>query len=363
MPRFTHPFGLAIALGLLAAASGCARTSDSVGKTAAAKAPAGASVLDAVTVLPGGGGDAFTSFLSPSVDAPVIARSDGIVREVRVKEGTRVARGQVLARLDDDEQRLEVDYMGALSAQADAERSRAEKGAEGQWISMQTLEAARAKARAAKADLDLARLALERRTLAAPVAGVVWQVRAVAHRPVKTADVLFRVTDPARLQAELDLPAALSGRVRVGDAARLVPVGDGGATTALTAHVVSVSPMADPATGRFHVVLAAVAGTAARGAAGQPVRVELAGPHAGGALSADAVLPRDAHLERTGDALYAIRVVDGHARRVAVQLGALRADGFEVLSGLAPGDLVLAEGALAPADGAPVSARLRAAGR
>src|SRR5882672_10884075 len=76
--------------------------------------------VDAVAVLPGGGAsDAFVTFLSPSVDAPVIARSDGIVSEVRVREGERVTAGQVLARLDADEQRLEVDYMTALSQQAD----------------------------------------------------------------------------------------------------------------------------------------------------------------------------------------------------------------------------------------------------
>jgi membrane fusion protein (multidrug efflux system) len=366
--RVARGLAIAGALGTLALA-GCARApGGAVRAVGGAGNGPGTVAVEAVSVLPGGtsAGDAFTSFLAPSVDAPVIARSDGIVSEVRVHEGQRVAPGTVLARLDDDEQRLEVDYMGALSQQADAELERAEKGAQGQFVSRQILDAARAKARAAKADLDLARLALARRTLKAPVAGVVWQVRAVAHRPVKTADVLFRVTDPRRLEAELQLPAALNGRVHVGDAARLVP--DGGAAP-VAATVREVSPLVDPATARFRVVLATTAASASL--VGQPVRVELLG-HGGaaaatgsaGSTSAGAVLPRDAYLERAGDGLFALRLDHGHAHRVAVELGALRADGYEVLSGLSAGDLVLADGAAAvPADGAAVSASLRASGR
>ena len=365
--RLPSRIASALALALVMGSSGCARTPDST-----AVAPAsGSPVVEAVTVLPGSGGDAFTSFLTPIVDAPVIARTDGIVSEVRVHEGQRVAPGAVLARLDDDEQRLEVDYMGALTQQADAELERAEKGAQGQFVSRQTLDAARAKARAARADLDLAKLALERRTLKAPVAGVVWQVRAVAHRPVKTADVLFRVTDPSRLEAELQLPAALNGRVHVGDAARFVLESEAGAGP-VAATVREVSPLVDPATARFRVVLVTTQAPATL--VGQPVRVALlghastatggaTGGAAGGAVGG-AVLPRDAWLERAGDGLFALRVDHGHAHRVAVELGALRADGYEVLSGLAAGDLVLADGAATvPRDGAAVSASLRATGR
>jgi len=365
-----HPswrFAVVPALAFAMAVAGCGpapgRSSGAATGPGPGAGDAGTLAVEAVSVLPGGtgAGDAFTSFLAPSVDAPVIARSDGIVSEVRVHEGQRVAPGAVLARIDDDEQRLEVDYMGALSQQADAELERAEKGAQGQFVSRQILDAARAKARAAKADLDLARLALARRTLKAPVAGVVWQVRAVAHRPVKTADVLFRVTDPRRLEAELQLPATLNGRVHVGDAARFVP--DGGAAP-VAATVREVSPLVDPATARFRVVLATTAASASL--VGQPVRVELGGRagNAGATSSAGAVLPRDAYLERAGDGLFALRLDHGHAHRVAVELGALRADGYEVLSGLAAGDLVLADGAASvPKDGAAVNASLRAVGR
>jgi RND family efflux transporter MFP subunit len=356
-PRHAVSLPLILLAGALLA-SGCSRaTPGGTGASAAASGPA----VDVVAVRPGAGAtDAFLTYLEPAVDAPVIARTDGIVREVLAHEGQRVAAGQALARLDAEEQRLEVDYVGALAAQAQAELDRAEKGAAGQWISQQTLDAARAKARATRADLELARLALERRTLRAPVAGVVWQVRAEAHRPVKAQDVLFRVTEPSRLRAELFLPAALQGRVSAGDAVTLVATGADLAP--LPGRVVRVSPIVDPATARFRVELEAT--TKQPGVAGTNVRVDFAraGTDAGAAASG-AILPREAHLEREGDRLYVVRVDDGLAHRVAVELGASRPDGYEVLAGLAAGDLVAAGSAPAPAEGSRVTARLVDAAR
>jgi RND family efflux transporter MFP subunit len=316
-------------------------------------------VIDVVSVRPAlDPHDVFLTFLEPAVDAPVIARSDGIVRAVHVREGQRVGRGQALARLDSEEQRLEVDYVGALAAQAKAELERAEKGATGQWVSRQTLDAARAKAAATRADLELAKLALERRTLRAPVGGIVWQVRAEAHRPVKTSDVLFRVTEPGHLKAELFLPASMQGRVHAGDPVTFVPVNDA-ALPAVKGRVKLVSPIVDPATARFRAELEAT--RASEGVAGTNVRVRLASADSlgDGGAGAGALLPRGALLERSDDRLYVWRVAGGKATRVPIELGAGRPDGYEVLAGLAPGDLVRAAGSAAPAPDAVLTPRLR----
>jgi RND family efflux transporter MFP subunit len=312
-------------------------------------------VVDVVLVRPAlDPHDVFLTFLEPAVDAPVIARSDGIVQQVLVNEGQRVTRGQALARLDSEEQRLEIDYVGALAAQARAELERAEKGAAGQFISKQTLDAARAKAAATKADLELAKLAYERRTLRAPVPGIVWQVRAEAHRPVKTSDVLFRVTEPGRLRADLYLPASLRGRVHAGDAVTLIAVSDAGAPPA-TGRITRVSPIVDPATARFRAEIETQG--ASEQLAGANVRVQLASAKA--VQGEGALLPRGALLERESEGLYVWKVAKGKAWRQAVELGASRPDGYEVLAGLAPGDLVRAQGTAAPAATAALVPRLR----
>jgi RND family efflux transporter MFP subunit len=322
---------------------------------ATAKPQAPAAVVDVVLVRPAlDPHDVFLTFLEPAVDAPVIARSDGIVQQVLVHEGQRVARGQALARLDSDEQRLEIDYVGALAAQARAELERAEKGAAGQFVSKQALDAARAKAAATKADLELAKLAYERRTLRAPVAGIVWQVRAEAHRPVKTSDVLFRVTEPGRLRADLYLPSSLRGRVHAGDAVSLIAVSDAGAPPA-KGRITLVSPIVDPATGRFRTEIETQG--ASEQFAGANVRVQLASSKE--IQGEGALLPRGALLEREGDGLYVWKVAGGRAARVAIELGASRPDGYEVLDGLAAGDLVRAQGTPVPPANVALTPRIR----
>jgi RND family efflux transporter MFP subunit len=360
LPHRVDPLPLVLLLGALAA-SGCSGGSP---RGAAGPAANAGETVDVVAVRPGvGTADVFLTYLEPAVDAPVIARSGGIVNAVLAQEGQRVAAGQPLARLDAEEQTLEVDYVGALAAQAQAELERAEKGAEGQWISRQSLDAARAKARATRADLELAKLALERRTLRAPVAGVVWQVRAVLHRPVKAQDVLFRVTEPSLLRAELYLPAALQGRIKAGDDVMLHPIE--AAAEPLPGRVQRVSPIVDPATSRFRVELQAM--SKASGLAGTNARVEFVADAARGtgdpAVSTGAILPRAAHVERADDRLYVVRVAGGQAHRVAIELGASRPDGYEILAGLAPGDLVATGSTPVPAEGRRVTARLADAAR
>jgi membrane fusion protein (multidrug efflux system) len=350
--------------GLAAFAAGCGK--DEPAPAARASVPSagtGTAELVVVAVRPGADVEgAYQGFLEPVIDAVVPARAPGIVRAVYVKEGDRVARGALLARLEDEEQRLEVEYTGALADQAGAELDRAEKGAAGQFVSRQTLDAARAKARATRADLELARLAYARRTLRAPVAGVVWQVRAQVHRLVAADDVLFRVSDPSRLRTDVYLPAALSGQVKAGDAVRLTPL-SAALSDPLPGRVRTVSPIVDPATGRFRVEIEADGG--GRPLAGQTVQLGFAGDPAGagaeGIASDYAVLPREAMNERAADGLRVWRVRDGVAHRVAVELGASRPDGFEVRRGLVAGDLVAARGASLPAEGASVRTRLATA--
>ncbi len=353
--RTSLGWSLLVVAALGAFGSGCGPGNGRAGADASATTtnkPAGD--VDVVAVRPSVEPDAmWDTVLEPVIDAPVLARADGLIEAVMVEEGARVRKGQPLARLESQEQRLEVDYTGALAAQAQAELSRAEKGASGQWISQQTLDAARAKARATQADLEIAQLALERRTVRAPCAGVVWQVRARASRMVKAGDPLFRVTDPSHLRAELFLPPQVARGMTSGEAVTLEPSGDASNVTAIAARVRKVSPLTDPATGRVRVELEATGTSVA--AAGASVRARLAGAGPGGA---GAVLPRGAALERTGSDFYVWRVTEGTVAKTKVELGASTSDGYEVTSGLAAGDWVCAAGEPPPADGAKVRARL-----
>jgi RND family efflux transporter MFP subunit len=269
----------------------------------------------------------------------------------------------VLARLEDDEQRLEHERALALAAQARAEYERAQKAAAGQLISQHDLEVARARERAARADAERAALELERCTLRAPVPGIVRLARAEPNAVVQEGEELFRVAETRRLKGDLYLPPALRGRVSAGDAVTVTPLADP-SLPAASGRVRMVNPTTDPVTGLFHVEVELPAGPGL--GPGMDVRVTPRGAEPGrpaaGAL-AGAVLPRGAYVERSGDSLFVYRVRAGAVRRCPVTLGETGPDGFAVLSGLAPGDLVVESGQTPPVDGARARARVRSGSR
>jgi membrane fusion protein (multidrug efflux system) len=326
--------------------------------TASVAADSGSSV-SVVAVRRGlAAGDLFHTFVEPEIDAPVVARNDGIVNRVYVEEGRRVRTGQALAELESEDQRLELDRAQALSQQAEAEYERAQKAIVNQLISQQELEVKRAQAAAARADASRAQLAYDRCVLRAPVGGVVRLVRARPHMLVEDGEVLFRVASTARLRVSLYLPHSQASRLTPGQAVQLRSLSDPSSEPA-PARVRLVNAMADPATGLCHVEIEAIPVPGV--GPGQEVRVEIPGlgDDAGNAPGlAGAVLPRGAYLERDGSGLFVYRVRDGQVERTALELGEASVDGYGVLAGLAPGDLVVASGQALPKIGAEVTPRL-----
>jgi len=352
-------FRYTLVIGLFVFAAGCGGKDDAsraaAANDASATAPEGVHAVSVVVVRPGvDASDSRRTVLEPWIDAPVTARHKGIVRQVFVQEGRRVAKGTALARLEDDEYRLDLERASALSSQAAAEAARARKSAADNLISQHELEVAEAHARAAKADQDLAQLEFDRCTLRAPVAGVVRLSRAEPDAVVDEGEVLFHVSEIARLKASVYLSSAEFAPWAASKIASVTPVSMAGAA-ARAGRVLIANPIADPVTGLHHLEIEVAPGPGL--APGAEVRVDLATSTKGDA-TAQAVLPRGAYLERQGDALAVYRVAQGKAERVVVQLGDARADGFPVVSGLAAGDLVLASGELPPPAGAPVQAKL-----
>jgi membrane fusion protein (multidrug efflux system) len=315
--------------------------------------------VQAVMVKPGlGSRSLFTTFLEPVVDAPVVARFDGIVRSVEVTEGQKVAEGDILARMEDDEQRLDWERADALADQAEAAFERAKKLSSRQVISQNELELAEAEARITLAEAEMARLKYERCTLRAPTGGIVRLVRVKPYDLVEEFEILFWVSDPKTLRASLYLPSALRGLIRQGDKVQVAPASRTSGDP-VTARVRLVNPVSDPVTGLFRVEMDVP--VKHNLAAGMDVIVSfgesIGSGQEGGGLTG-AVLPSGAYIEKEGGVMYAYQVKDGVVRRVGVQLGAVGPDGIRILSGLSSGDIVLASGQVPPPDGHPVRASL-----
>lgn len=345
----------ALALGLTLCLAGCSRD-DSGAAPASDLGAAGADapLVEVVLVRPGlGARSLLTTFLEPVVDAPVVARHDGIVRSVLVSEGQAVRQGAVLGQLEEDEQRIAWERADALAQQKEAEYERARQLSERAVISRTELEAAEAESRIARADAEQAKLEWDRCTLRAPAAGVVRLVRVRAHDLVEEGQELFRVADRSRLRGSLYLPENLKAVLERGGT---FPLRAAGHTDPVEARVRMVNPVADPVTSLFHVEFEVPGDAGLEPGQEVEARIGIGGETAD---AAGAVLPAESYLEREGARLFALRVAADTIRRVPVELGPLGPDGFQVVSGLAAGDEVLAAGEIPPPDGSRVRAQVR----
>lgn len=290
----------------------------------------------------------------PRRDVRVFSPAAGTrVLELLADEGDYVRRGEPLARLD---QQLAAAQMRAAeasvaeaevgAAQAQAEYQRAASVADSGALSAEAIEARRAAADAAQARLGAARAQLAEVNarlqggyIRAPSSGLVIERLAQIGQLVD-GQVLFRIAADNELEVAVEVSEADMLALRQGQAAtfRLI---DG---TPVSARLRRPPASIDPRTRTGEALFALQrtpklrAGMFLNGEAQLPAQ-----PH----LSA----PQTAVLFEGGDAYVYVVDAESRARRTLVTLGPRDGEAVAVLSGLQPGDRVVASGAAFLQDG------------
>ncbi len=287
----------------------------------------------------------------PFDETTISAEGAGPIVEIRVDEGDRVAKGQVLVVQDTTKAALAVAQAEALLEQARASyaRAKADLDRKRQLFEERTIpqnqfdsfkaqhDAAAAAVDAARSTLALARRQLQELTVVAPYAGVIKERRVAVGtyaRPGDALVVLMRV-DPLKLQFEvpekyaarvrsgLDVQAAvaaLPGRVFTGTVRTVSP--------ALAVQSRAVKVEATVPNGRYDLKPGFFA----------TVRVRLA------SLAGSVTIPHSALVRREG--VEHVFVVRGdRVEPVRVETGAETADLVEVMTGLTEADAVVVAGA------------------
>jgi RND family efflux transporter MFP subunit len=217
--------------------------------------------------------------IEPERIAEVGSPVAGVIQRVEVERGQRVRRGQVLAVLQAEVERANVDVARSRAdAQADLDAAaanasfnrdrlvRAEDLFRQSFISQQALDQARTEARLADQKLKLAReqraisrqerdvaeAQLSQRIIRSPMDGVVAERYASAGERADDKPLLrIARIDPLRVQ--LVVPTSLYGQLRVGGRVGISPELPG--AVALTARVTMVDKVIDPASNTFRVQL------------------------------------------------------------------------------------------------------------
>lgn len=307
-----------------------------------------------------------------STSAVVSARIPGTVRILRVREGDRVARGQVLAQLDAQEnlataagamagieeagraldeslarKRLADTtferYHQLFNEQAitrqefDTKQTEMELAAQGVARAEARLKQAREGARAAASLAGYTRVV-------APISGIITAKQADLGASVFPAQPLMTIEDEGSYQLELGVPESLITRIGPGAPVQITL---DSLNNSFSSRIAEVVPSADPASRTFTAKIplrqkGIKSGIFGRGAINLGTSVK------GMLVSKGAIVERGA--------LTSVWVVgqDGIARMRLVKTGRTAGERVEILAGLADGERVVARGVERVSEGARI---------
>jgi len=277
-----------------------------------------------------------TAPIEAFAEADVIAKVEGEVRAVLVEEGDDVSAGQVIARLDGDRLRLELNETDARlrKMQRDFERNKDLRGkgllSEGDYEKLQyDLEAL-------QASYNLASLELDYTQIRAPISGVISERYIKLGNTVSVGDPLYRVTNFDPLVAYLHVPEREYRRIAPGQPVGLaVDALDG---PPIIAEVTRVSPVIDPVTGTFKITIE-IRDEQRRIKPGMFARIGVVYDTHVNALQ----VPRSALVEDLGETSVFV-VENGLAGRRIVETGISNRGMVEIISGLSDDDDVITVG-------------------
>jgi membrane fusion protein (multidrug efflux system) len=285
-----------------------------------------------------------TAPLEAPGEAQVVAKTSGVLLRLFAEEGDRVKAGQVLARIDPERPRLEVQRNEAMLRKLEAEYRRAQELFERKLLAAEAHERLRFDLDTQRAAYEMAKLELSYTEIVAPFDGVVAQRMAKEGNLIQLNQSMFRIVDTSRLEAVLNVPERELATLKAGQPVALRV--DAAPGNVFDGSIDRVSPVVDAASGTFRVVAAFsdASGVLKPGMFG---RIEVIYDERAQALT----VPREAVIEGEGvPAVFVVR--EGRAVRTAVELGHVSGSLAEIRGGLVEGDRVVTTGKVTLRDGA-----------
>lgn len=359
---FRAGVGLLVLIGLLAC--GCSDSSGGGAADTAGDAAVDASIpaepeVDAIAVrteevirAPISALYSTSATLRADKQTTVTARTRGVIRRLLVEEGDTVEADQLLAELEDDEQKIEAERARMTFDTRWREFERARTLNEQGLTSDEAFETIRRDAQEARHAADLADLVLSRTRIRALYGGQILRRHVDVGETVSDGTVIFDLVDRDPLYADVSVPERQVARLAPGQEVRLIADATG---TEASARIERIAPGVDPATATIKVTLAVRPIPGLR--PGSFARVEIVTETHDAALT----VPRSAlvaegrrwHLFRVGgqgDTVERVEVLRGFEERDRVEILSVVEEG----GALQVGDRVVHVGASALTDGARV---------
>lgn len=288
-----------------------------------------------------------TAPIEAFAEADVIAKVAGEVREILVEEGDDVRQGQVLARLDGDRLRLELNESEAKlqKLRRDYERNvdLKDKG----LISTGDFDKIRYEMEALEASYNLAKLELDYTQIRAPIDGVVSNRFIRRGNTIAVNEPAFRVTSFDPLVAYLHVPEREYRNIKK-DQVVGIDI-DALQGQRVVSSVTRVSPIVDPETGTFKITIE-ISDEQRRIKPGMFGRFHIVYDQHNNVLQ----IPRSSIIE-DDDEMSVFVVEDGKAVRRVVTTGYSNSGMVEISEGLSDDDHVVTVGHIGLKDDAVVT--------
>lgn len=260
----------------------------------------------------------------------------GYVEHIYVREGQRVAKGELLARLDKTTQQSSYDAAQSALKQAEDAYARMEqlheKGSlpEIKWVEIQnSLQKARSMEQIAKKNLaDV--------ELRAPYAGIVAQKNIDTGASVLPGVPVFQIMQIERVNVNMSVPEDEITRVGIGDEVSITvsALGDKVFSGKITEKGIAADPLV-----HTYKVLVRIDNRSNELLPGMVCEANM------GVSGGSSIVVSNSVVQVDHDGTHFVWLNrDGRARKQPVSLGALAGDGVIIESGLSVGDKVIVEG-------------------
>jgi membrane fusion protein (multidrug efflux system) len=277
-----------------------------------------------------------TATLEAEQEAMVVAKVQGIVKELEVEEGDRVKAGDVLATLEDEQLSLEAEKAKATMDRLNNELKRKEELYKKNLVSAQEFENAKYEYQAQKSAYELAQLQVKYSQIKAPIEGVISDRLIKVGNMIKANQEVFKITDFDPLLAVLNIPEHEMDKLKKGQKTLIQVDAVQGRT--FEGRVLRMSPTVNPETGTFEVTVS-IKDESRQLKPGMFGRVRIIYDTHQNAL----MIPKNAVM--TEDGASSVYVINNKlVYRKPVDTGYVNGDDIEILKGLNSTDTVVTIG-------------------
>jgi membrane fusion protein, multidrug efflux system len=266
----------------------------------------------------------------------IVSEVNAVVRALPFAEGQVVRRGQVLARLDDDEIGAEALRADALRDQAKVHHDRVRQLFEQKAASPQELDDASAALKVAQANTRLAHARVGKTRITSPLNGMVGRRLVSPGAFLRVGDAITEVAALDQVKIRFAAPERFTSLLRAGSGVEITTTAHPGQV--FVGKVSMVNPILDPSTRTVQLVAVAPnPGRRLRPGMSADVSATLAERH--GALT----IPDEAVFAQ-GDQTFVYVVAADTVSLRPISIASRDSARVEVAHGLAPGDVVVRAG-------------------